>query len=92
MMHFGLAICYKENGDFALWLQLTMALPLLPQDRIPEAWAQLKIYPVDVGYGYKGKFKKLKAYVEKTWIIQRISVLSVYGSAVRTNNAVESWK
>ena len=92
MMHFGLIICYREKEDFALWLQLTMAMPLLPQNRIEEAWAQLKIFPVDVGHGYKGKFRQLKTYIEKTWVIQRLDVLSVFGSDVRTNNAVESWK
>ena len=85
-------ICYREKEDFALWLQLTMAMPLLPQNRIEEAWAQLKIFPVDVGHGYKGKFRQLKTYIEKTWVIQRLDVLSVFGSDVRTNNAVESWK
>ena len=36
---------------------------------------------------YLQKFKK---YVTKTWIEQRIDVLSVYGQAHRTNNSCES--
>ena len=45
-MHFGLKVCFVENDEFAVWIQLVMAIPLLPQDRIVEAWSQLKIYPI----------------------------------------------
>ena len=45
-VHFGLKACFVENEEFTMWVQLVMAMPLLPQDRIVEAWNQLKIYPV----------------------------------------------
>ena len=35
-------------------------------------------------------FQRLKSYVQKTWIDQRIEVLSVFGCNYRTNNSAES--
>ena len=60
MMSNELAICFKESESFGVWLQLVMALPLLPTNRIEEGWSALKIYPVDVPHGYKGKFKVIR--------------------------------
>ena len=89
-MHFGLKVCFVENEEFTIWIQLVMAIPLLPQDRIVEAWSQLKIYPVaNMPNGTLGPWRKLKSYIEKTWIQQRLDVLSVFGQEARTNNAVE---
>lgn len=64
MMGNELSVCFKESEEFGLWLQLAMALPLLPTNRIEEAWSQLKIYPVDVPHGYKGKFKVTKYFTQ----------------------------
>ena len=73
-----------------MWVQLVMAMPLLPQDRIVEAWNQLKIYPVsNMPRGTMGLWRKLKSYINKTWIQQHLHVLSVFGQEARTNNAVE---
>ena len=66
-----------------------MAVPLLPEDKIVEAWSQLKILPIpDVPAVPLAKFKN---YVEKTWIERRLGVLSVFGQESRTNNSVESY-
>ena len=35
-------------------------------------------------------FQKLKSYIQRTWIDQRIDVLSVFGCKYRTNNSAES--
>ena len=89
-VHFGLKACFVENEEFTMWVQLVMAMPLLPQDRIVEAWNQLKIYPVsNMPRGTMGPWRKLKSYINKTWIQQRLHVLSVFGQEARTNNAVE---
>ena len=54
-----------------------MALPLLPEHDIVEAWNELKTMPVpDVP---AQPFRKFKSYITKTWIEQRLNVLSVYG-------------
>ena len=66
-----------------------MAVPLLPQNRIVEAWGQLKIYPINNVPAEL--LQKLKNYIQKTWIEQRLHVLSVFGQESRTNNAVESY-
>ena len=39
--------------------------------------------------GTMGPWRKLKSYINKTWIQQRLHVLSVFGQEARTNNAVE---
>ena len=89
-VHFGLKACFVECEEFTVWVQLVMALPLLPQDRIVEAWSQLKIYPIpNMPNGTLGPWRKLKSYINKTWIQQRLHVLSVFGQEARTNNAVE---
>ena len=36
-------------------------------------------------------YKKFKRYIEKTWIVQKLDVLSVHGVPHRTNNSVESY-
>ena len=65
-----------------------MAVPLLPEDKIVDAWSELKIYPIpDAPAVPLAKFKR---YLEKTWIVQRLGVLSVFGQEQRTNNSVES--
>ena len=66
-----------------------MALPLLPEHDIEEAWNELKTMPLpDMPIQ---AFTKFKAYISKTWIQQRLNVLSVYGQPFRTNNSVESY-
>ena len=66
-----------------------MAVPLLPEDKIVDAWSDLKIYPIpDAPAVPLAKFKR---YLEKTWIVQRLGVLSVFGQEQRTNNSVESY-
>ena len=62
MMIYELSVCFKECEEFGLWFQLTMALPLLPTNRIEEAWSQLKIYPVNVPQDYIGKFKVISYF------------------------------
>ena len=89
MTHMGLLPTFRENHAFTLWLELCMAIPLLPEHDIEEAWNELKTMPVpDVP---KKLFLKLKKYITKTWIQQRLNVLSVHGQKFRTNNSVESY-
>ena len=88
-MHFGLRECFVRNIEFQLWSQLVMAVPLLPQDRIVDAWNDLKVYPIAEVPAIP--LQKFKNYVEKTWITQRLHVLSVFGQEIRTNNSVESY-
>ena len=77
MTHLGLLPTFRENQAFTLWLELCMALPLLPEHDIEEAWNELKTMPVaDVP---AQPFRKFKSYITKTWIQQRLHVLSVYG-------------
>ena len=77
MTHLGLLPTFRENQAFTLWLELCMALPLLPEHDIEEAWNELKTMPLpDMPIQ---AFSKFKAYITKTWIQQRLNVLSVYG-------------
>ena len=41
MSHLGLILKFRENQAFTLWLELTMALPLLPKEDIETAWNEL---------------------------------------------------
>ena len=80
---------FKNNDTFYTWLKMVMALPLLPTERIVAMWNELKsdaLPRVAIA-----KLRKLENYVEKTWITQRIDVLSVYGEEARTNNSAESY-
>ena len=89
MTKLGLIDTFKNNEPFYKWLKLVMALPLLPTPKIVEMWNELKsdaLPNVPVA-----KLRKFKSYVEKTWITQRLHVLSVYGEESRTNNAAESY-
>ena len=88
-MHFGLRECFVRNIEFQLWSQLVMAVPLLPHDKIVDAWTDLKVYPIAEVPAIP--LQKFKNYVEKTWITQRLHVLSVFGCEIRTNNSVESY-
>ena len=58
---------FKNNDKFYTWLKLVMALPLLPTDRIAAMWTELK--SDDVGNVPVAKLRKLKNYIEKTWIV-----------------------
>ena len=42
MSHLGLIMKFRENHAFTIWLELAMALPLLPKDDIITAWEELK--------------------------------------------------
>ena len=88
MSKLGLIGSFKSNDTFYTWLKMVMALPLLPTERIVAMWNELKSDVLGVPVA---KLRKLKNYVEKTWITQRIDVLSVYGEEARTNNAAESY-
>lgn len=46
MSHLGLIATFRENQAFAIWFQLTLALPLLPEADIVTAWNELKSMPV----------------------------------------------
>ena len=89
MSKLGLIWQFKSNDTFYAWLKMVMALPLLPTDRIAAMWTELK--SDSLGNVPLAKLRKLKNYIEKTWIIQRIDVLSVHGEEARTNNGAECY-
>ena len=85
----GLKNAFIENDIFKIWIKLVMALPLLPKEHIVPTWNELKHQPIPRLLSSQ-PLRKLKSYIQKTWIDQRIEVLSVYGCTYRTNNSAES--
>ena len=42
MNKLGLADKFNDNDAFYVWVKLIMALPLLPRERIPDMWNEMK--------------------------------------------------
>ena len=78
---------------FAKWFKIVLALPLLPTDRITSMWNELKSDPIPNAEHIpripNKAMRVLKKYVEKTWVVGKLDVLSVYGQPSRTNNNSE---
>ena len=93
MSNLGLKEQFSKNAGFAKWLKMVLALPLLPTDRISGMWAELKRDPIPNADGIPRipakALKQLKKYVEKTWVVGKLDVLSVFGQIARTNNHSE---
>ena len=82
--HFFMFLLSRATLNFGI-----LGIPLLPSNDIVEVWMELinqtlPDTPVSL-------FKKFKRYIEKTWIVQKLDVLSVHGVPHRTNNSVESY-
>ena len=64
------------------------ALPFLPADHIPDAFAKLRTKATGPA------LNAVMQYVEDTWMTSTlwpVSAWSVFGRSVRTNNDVEGW-
>ena len=93
MSGLGLKEQYSKNPGFAKWFKMVLVLPLLPTDRITSMWNELKSDPIPNAEHIpripNKALKVLKKYVEKTWIVGKLDVLSVYRQEARTNNHSE---
>ena len=93
MSGLGLKEQYSKNPGFAKWFKMVLALSLLPTERITTMWNELKADPIPnaeyIPRIPNKALQKLKKYVENTWIIGKINVLSVFGQENRTNNHSE---
>ncbi len=85
----GLTKMYKQNVNFRRWAKSIMCLPLLPADKIQEAFVSLEsvIFADEVE-----KVNAFKAYVRRQWVDGTpAQQISVFGAKTTTNNAAESW-
>ena len=95
MSGLGLKEQFTKNTGFHVWMKLVLSLPLLPTDRITGMWDELKRESIPSVDGISRisttAVKKLRKYIEKTWIVGKLDVLSVHKEESRTNNASESY-
>ena len=93
MCGLGLKEQFAKNPGFAKWMKMIMALPLLPTSRISGMWADLKREAIPNMHGIPKipvrALNRFKKYMEKTWIVGKLDVLSVYKQESRTNNHSE---
>ena len=85
-----LASVYSTNYDFMKWIRCIMALPLLPQDKIPSIFNILEDQRLDISPSEEINVAKFKKYVKKLWIIKE-KYLSVFETANTTNNGCETY-
>ncbi len=87
----GLTIPFRTNRRFKRWCLMAMALPLLPPDKIMEAWASLRQDPVASLASYERRqWVELQNYIEEYWLHTiGPNIISVAFAPRRTNNEVE---
>lgn len=87
----GLTVAFRSNRRFKRWCLMTMALPLLPSDKIPEAWSSLQQEQVASLSAYeKRQWEELKRYIDDYWLHTiGPDIISVAFAPRRTNNDVE---
>ena len=87
----GLSGLYSSNKEFRTWAKKIMAIPLLPANLIPEAFATLLSQPFsDLEATDLGNITKFKAYIRKQWSNYPAANLSAHGEDNATNNGLES--
>ncbi len=86
----GLLRAFKTNREFRQWCGLVFSLPLLPEDFIDSAWAQVKEMPLGLEPHEEPLATHLKDYMEAQWI-RGIgpAALTVAFNSRRTNNEAE---
>lgn len=88
----GLAVAYKSNDVVRRCIRCLTCLPLLPEDAIEGAVADLETFAITVPPVHVESIKKLFRYVRRQWL-QSVGAqrLSVAGLPDRTNNGVENF-
>ena len=86
----GLQEAYKEDGDLQELCRQLMALPILPEEAILQAFAWLEGLAEVMNLGLVSVLE----YMEDQWIDNARLPVSLWccdGKDMRTNNAVEGW-
>jgi len=84
----GLQTAYSSDTDVHSFCRLLFALPFLPANKIPKAFARL------FRKAYTTQLQDLVMYVRTNWIESKTwppECWSVYRRVIRTNNDVEGW-
>ncbi len=89
----GLVVAFRTNRRFKGWALKVMGLPLLPADKIMDAWNELRDeISSSLSHHEKRYLAEFKRYINTYWM-QGVGphVISVAHSSRRTNNEVESF-
>ena len=85
----GLVNLYYNNQEFKQLARAYMSLPFLPEELIPTTFDLLDTHSLVVQED-DTRFRKLKTYLRKQWIIKTpANELSIYKSSQTTNNGAE---
>ena len=91
IQHLGLTRLYKEDPEVRRFCRQLMALPFLPTDQLPHAYALIEQTAID---NVEDDPAELFEYYQAQWIDNDAMPLAVWNSNesdVRTNNAVEGF-
>ncbi len=90
LMKIGLCKTYKANRKFQSWVHMIFCLPLLPIDKIAEAWMFLKTTQFSTPEIEKRLVERFTQYMDHQWVSEiGPACLSVFGCDRRTNNDSE---
>ncbi|XP_046453634.1 uncharacterized protein LOC124201186 [Daphnia pulex] len=92
----GLVNLYNQKGEVYILLKKLLSLHLLPFEKIPKMFADLKSQSLslDVNLTQANLLKKFFDYVEKQWITNPIwptTKWTSFNQVIRTNNDAEGW-
>jgi hypothetical protein len=84
----GLQTAYNSKNSLFRHVRKLLALPFLPAEHIPEAFASITGKFDDV------RVRQLESYIEATWMkssLWKVQDWCIYMQPVRTNNDTEGW-
>ena len=91
MRKFGLTTKFRRSMQFRKWIKKLMVVPLLPANKISEAFNELLLvrFP-SFSATDRGNFNRFCQYVRNQWLPKDPNTLSVAGLDDTTNNGLES--